>query len=82
MVLEYANEGSLRDYLKNQFSTLNWNQKIEMALDVTRGLMCLHSENIIHRSLVSNTAINRIIAPFSTLLIMYCYFLKSTQKMY
>ncbi|CAB4466336.1 unnamed protein product [Rhizophagus irregularis] len=59
MVLEYANEGSLRDYLKNQFSTLNWSQKIEMALDVTRGLMCLHSENIIHRSLhAENVLVN------------------------
>ncbi len=54
MVLEYANEGNLRDYLKNRFFTLNWNKKIEMALDITRGLMCLHSENIIHSNLVSN----------------------------
>ncbi len=52
MVLEYANEGNLRDYLKNQFFTFNWNKKIEMALDITRGLMCLHTENIIHRNLV------------------------------
>ncbi|CAI2171759.1 13982_t:CDS:2 [Funneliformis geosporum] len=50
-VLEYANEGNLKNYLKKQFITLSWSKKIEMALDITRGLMYLHSENIIHRNL-------------------------------
>ncbi|PKY51973.1 hypothetical protein RhiirA4_495361 [Rhizophagus irregularis] len=53
VVLEYANEGNLREYLYDQFMTLNWRKKMEMALDITRGLMCLHSENIIHRNLHS-----------------------------
>jgi serine/threonine protein kinase len=51
--LEYANKGNLRDYLKNKFSILQWNDKIKMALDVTRGLMYLHSEKIIHGNLVN-----------------------------
>ncbi|CAG8483572.1 3155_t:CDS:2, partial [Funneliformis caledonium] len=50
-VLEYANEGNLREYLKKQFVTLNWSKRIEMALDITQGLKYLHSENIIHRNL-------------------------------
>ncbi|PKC09004.1 HCP-like protein [Rhizophagus irregularis] len=54
LVLEYANEGNLRDYLKNQFAKLNWSKKIDMALDVTQGLMCLHSKNIVHRNLHAN----------------------------
>jgi serine/threonine protein kinase len=52
-VLEYANEGNLRDYLKTKFSTLKWNDKLQMALDITRGLMCLHSEKVIHGNLVN-----------------------------
>ncbi|PKC53934.1 hypothetical protein RhiirA1_403976 [Rhizophagus irregularis] len=33
--VEYANEGSLRDYLKKRFNSLKWNDKIQMALDIT-----------------------------------------------
>ncbi|CAB4423115.1 unnamed protein product [Rhizophagus irregularis] len=54
LVLEYANEGNLRDCLKNQFAKLNWSKKIDMALDVTQGLMCLHTKNIVHRNLHAN----------------------------
>ena len=54
IVLEYANKGNLREYyLNDDFLTLSWRKKMEMALDIIRGLMCLHSENIIHRNLVS-----------------------------
>ena len=42
MVLEYANEGDLRCYLENKFASLEWEDKVQMALDITRGLMCLH----------------------------------------
>ncbi|GES72673.1 kinase-like domain-containing protein [Rhizophagus clarus] len=50
-MMEYANEGNLRDYLNTKFSKLQWDDKMRMALDITRGLMCLHSENIIHGNL-------------------------------
>jgi serine/threonine protein kinase len=53
MVLEYANEGNLRDYLKNKFHLLQWENKIQMALNITCGLKCLHSRDIIHRDLVN-----------------------------
>ncbi|RIA82373.1 kinase-like domain-containing protein [Glomus cerebriforme] len=51
MVLQYANQGNLREYLRNKFDSLQWNDKIQMALDITRGLQCLHSKEIIHRDL-------------------------------
>ncbi|CAI2179858.1 9918_t:CDS:2 [Funneliformis geosporum] len=53
MVLQYANFGCLRAYLQNSFDSLQWKDKLQMALDITCGLMCLHSENIIHRDLHS-----------------------------
>ncbi|CAB5382525.1 unnamed protein product [Rhizophagus irregularis] len=53
MVLEYANNGNLKDYLKEKFDLLQWKNKIQMALDITCGLKCLHSKNIIHRDLHS-----------------------------
>ncbi|PKY53882.1 kinase-like protein, partial [Rhizophagus irregularis] len=52
LVLEYANEGNLSDYLKKS-STLKWDYKIQMALDITSGLKFLHSKEIIHRDLHS-----------------------------
>lgn len=53
MVLQYANQGNLREYLKNKFISLEWNDKVQLALDITRGLKCLHSRKIIHRDLVN-----------------------------
>ena len=56
MVLEYANEGNLREYYsrnKERFDSLQWKDKIQMALDITCGLKCLHSNDIIHRDLVN-----------------------------
>jgi len=52
MVLEYANQGNLREYLKKNFASLQWNEKIQMALDIICGLKCLHFNQIIHRDLV------------------------------
>ena len=52
MVLQYANQGNLREYLKINFDLLKWNDKIQMALDIARGLKFLHSKKIIHRDLV------------------------------
>ncbi|GBB89461.1 hypothetical protein RclHR1_16150002 [Rhizophagus clarus] len=44
---------------KIKFSKLQWDVKIQMALDITRGLMCLHSEKIIHGNLHScNVLVN------------------------
>ncbi|PKY24723.1 kinase-like protein [Rhizophagus irregularis] len=53
MVLEYANEGNLKEYLEKKFDSLQWENKIQMALDITCGLLCLHLRNIIHRDLHS-----------------------------
>ncbi|CAB4445521.1 unnamed protein product [Rhizophagus irregularis] len=53
LVLEYANEGSLSDYLKTKFTSLKWHDKIQMALDITSGLKFLHAKEIIHRDLHS-----------------------------
>ncbi|EXX64193.1 kinase-like protein [Rhizophagus irregularis] len=55
LVLEYANGGNLREYLSNKerFGSLRWKDKIQMALDITCGLKCLHSKEIIHRDLHS-----------------------------
>ncbi|PKY56390.1 kinase-like protein [Rhizophagus irregularis] len=51
IILQYANQGHLREYLEKNFLSLHWKDKSQMALDITCGLKCLHSRQIIHRDL-------------------------------
>ncbi|RHZ48313.1 hypothetical protein Glove_553g7 [Diversispora epigaea] len=53
LVLQYAKDGDLRTYLRNNFNRLDWKIKIKMAKDITSGLYCIHEENIIHKDLHS-----------------------------
>ncbi|RIB25827.1 kinase-like domain-containing protein [Gigaspora rosea] len=53
MVLEFANNGNLRQYLKINFSNLNWKSKLRMTKEIASGLSFLHNHNIIHRDLHS-----------------------------
>ncbi|KAF0420511.1 kinase-like protein [Gigaspora margarita] len=53
MVLEFASDGNLRQYLKINFSSLKWTDKLRMAKEITLGLVFLHKNNIIHRDLHS-----------------------------
>jgi serine/threonine protein kinase len=52
MVLQYADGGNLRDYLKNLPSPLTWPNKYRIALEIAEGLLWLHAEGVIHRDLV------------------------------
>ncbi|RIB15128.1 kinase-like domain-containing protein, partial [Gigaspora rosea] len=54
MILEYANEGTLREYLKTNFTRLQWTEKLRIAKEIAHGLLFLHENNIIHRDLHSN----------------------------
>ncbi|KAF0508857.1 kinase-like protein [Gigaspora margarita] len=51
MVLQYANSGDLRCYLNDHFSKLDWSTKVRMAKEISSGIDCLHSANIVHRDL-------------------------------
>ena len=52
LVIEWANGGSLRNFLKCNFSSLANDAKLRLAKEITKGLMCLHQKGIIHRDLV------------------------------
>ncbi|GBC08827.1 hypothetical protein RclHR1_08400005 [Rhizophagus clarus] len=51
MVLDYAEEGSLRNYLDKEYDKLNWDEKIDHMYDVTNGLEHIHENELIHRDL-------------------------------
>jgi serine/threonine protein kinase len=54
LVMEYADSGTLRNYLKERFVNLTWNDKLNLALQLARAVSCLHDEGIAHRDLVIN----------------------------
>ncbi|PKY44181.1 kinase-like protein, partial [Rhizophagus irregularis] len=55
--MQYADSGNLREYLKNQFSTLSWDDKIKLAYQITEGIKFLQGENILHRDLHSKNIV-------------------------
>ena len=56
-ILEYADSGTLRDYLKNNFSKLDWNIKLQFASQIADAVSCIHHKRIIHR--VSKHCLNQ-----------------------
>jgi serine/threonine protein kinase len=52
LVFEYADGGSLRNYLKKNFETLDWCDKHTIAYQISCAVSCLHEEGIIHCDLV------------------------------
>ncbi|CAB4426590.1 unnamed protein product [Rhizophagus irregularis] len=53
-ILEYANGGTLRDYLENNFYKLDWNIKLQFAIQIADAVSCLHKNDIIHCDLNSH----------------------------
>ncbi|CAB4437578.1 unnamed protein product [Rhizophagus irregularis] len=51
LVMEYADSGTLREYLEKNFKNLTWSDKFKMAHQLAYAVLCLHGENIIHRDL-------------------------------
>ncbi|POG64551.1 kinase-like domain-containing protein [Rhizophagus irregularis DAOM 181602=DAOM 197198] len=53
LVMEYADDGTLRSYLKENFNKLTWDDKYNMAYQLSCAVSCLHNERIVHRDLHS-----------------------------
>ncbi|GES77759.1 kinase-like domain-containing protein [Rhizophagus clarus] len=51
LITEYANGGNLRNYLKEHFYRLSWNDKMRFATDLTSGLQYIHNYGIVHLTL-------------------------------
>ncbi|RHZ89639.1 hypothetical protein Glove_13g107 [Diversispora epigaea] len=49
MVLQYAKDGNLREYLKINFNNINWNQKLYYLWDTPSRLMRIHELDIVHQ---------------------------------
>ena len=52
--MEYADGGTLQNYLKEHFENLTWCDKFNLALQLAYTVSCLHDEEIVQRDLVTN----------------------------
>ncbi|PKC13679.1 kinase-like protein [Rhizophagus irregularis] len=57
LITQYADGGDLRNYLKNNFKKLTWDDKKKLAFQIADGLNYLHKENILHRDLHSKNIV-------------------------
>ncbi|RGB28855.1 kinase-like domain-containing protein [Rhizophagus diaphanus] len=49
MVIEYAKEGSLRQYLNNIFNSIKWGDRLKILKRIADGLNSIHEKGLIHR---------------------------------
>ncbi|POG68360.1 kinase-like domain-containing protein [Rhizophagus irregularis DAOM 181602=DAOM 197198] len=54
LVMEYADNGTLRYYLSEYFENLTWNDKLNLAFQLSNAISYLHDKEIVHRNLHSN----------------------------
>ncbi|RHZ81577.1 hypothetical protein Glove_117g58 [Diversispora epigaea] len=50
MVLQYARDGNLREYLKINFNNINWFQKLQKLWEISLRLTNIHALDIVHRN--------------------------------
>ena len=52
-VLDYADSGTLKEYLKEKSKTFEWKDQLKFAKEIASAISCLHDNDILHRDLVS-----------------------------
>ncbi|RIA98335.1 kinase-like domain-containing protein [Glomus cerebriforme] len=49
MIMEYAENGNLRQRLNSDFNSLNWNDKLDILQNIAKGLDDIHKKGLTHR---------------------------------
>src|SRR5207247_3920847 len=63
LVMRYANDGSLTDYITKKFKNLEWRHKIEILYSIISGLNIIHQEKLVHRDLHSGNILHSVAIP-------------------
>lgn len=57
IVMEYCSHGNLLHYLKNNKTSITWNKKLQLTLEVASGLHYLHTAHVLYRDLKVDNAL-------------------------
>jgi len=60
MVLEYASNGTLRNFIQENIGSLDWKYKSIILEDIASGLRTIHSANLIHGNLHTGNILQEI----------------------
>ncbi|CAG8572971.1 6038_t:CDS:2 [Racocetra fulgida] len=67
IIMKYASDGSLRQYLNKNFKNLKWGPKLNIIRTAAEGLYNIHKANLIHKNLHSgNLVIDNGISSYIT----------------
>src|SRR5581483_7780280 len=58
MVMQYAENGSLRQSLNKNFNSMHWGKKFRILSDIARGLSNIHEKRLIHQDFHSGNILN------------------------
>src|SRR5437764_1912726 len=58
LVMKYATDGSLRQYLNNSFNSMGWGGKLIILRDITIGLKSIHDNRLIHHDFHCGNILN------------------------
>ena len=72
LILEYATEGDLHDYLKRNDENLTWKSRLEILLEIIEGLHKIHLKGSFHRKLHSGNILKNQTTTFISDLGMCC----------
>ena len=58
MVMNYAENGSLRKHLNNSFNSMDWNEKLGILNEIAKGLNEIHNNELIHHDFHCGNILN------------------------
>ena len=59
MVMQYVENGSLRQKLNKEFSLLSWSNKLDILRDIANGLNNIHKKGLTHQDFHSGNILNK-----------------------
>ncbi|RUP48195.1 kinase-like domain-containing protein [Jimgerdemannia flammicorona] len=62
LVMKYAEQGSLADYLKINKGRLTWGDRLRLAYQITEALDFIHDGNVIHHDLHSGNILGNVLS--------------------
>src|SRR5947209_9049440 len=63
LVMRYANDGSLTDFITKKFKNLKWKNKIEILHSIISGLNIIHQEKLVHHDFHSGNILHSNLIP-------------------